>query len=381
MEQKIKEVFQRLEEAERKKQEIGIAIEFLDVLAIIREINQQLFSYAFMNIADCEELIMKRVCNTVDRKTVEKAVTEWAETVRRICYIRQLHIVDNRLIMDFMEEREDLFYIACTNGLGDTLYTAAFVKAFKECHNIPKVCLILKDTHKEMAGWFEGIDEVIVSSTLVKAFEEWSISNQVWRLDNYLFGHVPKDVCKREYLVSDPRALAKFKGLIFDIPNELPLEKPRFDYGNRDRLKEKYQLDKKTVILMPYAESSFALPEIFWELLARQFTENGYKLYTNVKDKEQKAVPLTEPMAESVNDTAVAAEECLAVMGLRSGLCDIVALTDVILFTFDTELEFYKNWNLAEITGKDSVFAYYCSNEGELKKAYADICYAFNMKL
>lgn len=51
----------------------------------------------------------------------------------------------------------DTTYIVCPGSIGDTLYVAALVKAFKKKNNISSVVLIVRKSHESIAGLFPSI--------------------------------------------------------------------------------------------------------------------------------------------------------------------------------------------------------------------------------
>ena len=259
-----------------------------------------------------------------------------------------MYIENNNLCAEFVDE--SYYYIVFPYGMGDTLYALSFAEAFRKKENISKrLCFIIKKAHKGIAGWFlKDDDEVIVSDDLVKSLNEFSISNGVWKLGNYLYAHFKKDPSGnlyKEYFDIGANMLDKYRSLVFDLPDDTETAVPVIPDASYDLI-EKYGIDKNTIILMPYARSQNWLPEGFWEALVRLFDRNGYKVLTNVVQGEPQ-IEGTTAMSESVEETAGLCKAALAVIALRSGLCDILALIDTPMFVIYTDRHSYESWNLS----------------------------------
>jgi len=80
----------------------------------------------------------------------------------------------------------------------------------------------------------------------------------------------------------------------------------------------------RTVILSPYAKSMVTLPDTFWQTLAETYRQEGYLVCTNVAGDE-KPVSGTRPLSIPIAQVVSAAEYAGLFIGIRSGLCDILA--------------------------------------------------------
>lgn len=98
-------------------------------------------------------------------------------------------------------------------------------------------------------------------------------------------------------------------------------------------LKQKYDnlgiVPQKTVIVSPYAYSVKTLPVWFWDRLACKLKEKGYQVFVSINDQNELNV------FDNMKTIFFPYEESKAVLeyagyflGLRSGLCDIVALVE-----------------------------------------------------
>lgn len=81
----------------------------------------------------------------------------------------------------------------------------------------------------------------------------------------------------------------------------------------------------KTVILFPYAKTATKMPETFWEKLASILVQKGYTVCTNSGGDGEPAVKGTKPLFFDIRYALEMVEAAGTVIGLRSGLCDVIA--------------------------------------------------------
>lgn len=258
-------------------------------------------------------------------------------------------------ISDILFE-QDKMYICCPASIGDTLYTAAFVKAYKtENPSVRKVCLILKKAHKDLGRLFPSVDDVLESDEIINILDSYSLYTQTWKQKNYIYGHFKKSIhfeYDKEYdQAVCRRILPRYRSLILGLSEDAEME----DAVYERRIVNSENQNRK-VVIMPYAKTAELLPTSFWEELVRRLVQDGYSVFTNIAGEKEKPVIGTEPMQESLLDTALLCEECKAVVSLRSGLCDLLGFTSAKLIVVNTSEELYSEWNLQDVFHKDGIY-------------------------
>lgn len=81
------------------------------------------------------------------------------------------------------------------------------------------------------------------------------------------------------------------------------------------------------VILAPYAKSVANLPGKYWDSIIEYYSGKGYRIYTNVSEKE-KELPGTFRLEVRLNELQSVVERAGTFIGLRSGLCDVLRVAD-----------------------------------------------------
>ncbi|WP_027204519.1 hypothetical protein [Butyrivibrio fibrisolvens] len=271
-------------------------------------------------------------------------------------------------------KNDDFFYILCPFGIGDTFYVCAFIEAYKAINNISKVCVIVKENHRAIPKWFKDVDSIIVSNELVESLKIFSIDKNMWKLDNYLYGHFKAYIqdgimgfYEKFYSVYD--FVSKYKKIVFELDDDANLSCPTFEKFDEDRARE-YGVDNKTVILMPYASSVPALPEEFFEIIAKYLMMSGYNVITNVYKEGEEPLKNTRAICEDIATTVGLCENACAVISLRSGLCDVLAFSKVRLFVINTGSDIY---NLSYVIQREGLKETDCTSLDKLNQVTSEI--------
>lgn len=167
-------------------------------------------------------------------------------------------------------------------------------------------------------------------------------SNHLVRMYKTLFGKIhlkinilhyhPMELYYDEFL----GFLRNYKGLnfyqmmsllVFDGVNPVnaPL-KQDCNKENIDLVFKKYKLERGyTVLLSPYANSLNGIPLKFWEKLASELNERGYRVCTNSFGLSEPPIKGTCGVALQYSDIIEFVEQAGTAICLRSGLCDIIS--------------------------------------------------------
>jgi ADP-heptose:LPS heptosyltransferase len=263
----------------------------------------------------------------------------------------------------------DTFYIVCPYGIGDTLYVASLAESFKKSRSIAKLCLIVKQGHRQIPDWFDAIDEKIVSDEIVNTLNLFSIFIGNYEYNNYLYGHFRKDkngAILPEYGACEIKNMIyRYKKLVFHLPPECLLEEPKItpDELLFERLMSEYHFNQNCIILMPYANSTALISAQFWAVLASFFINLGFTVFTNVKDAEESPVLNTIGLCADLATMAAICECCRLVISLRSGICDILAFTETNLVVLNTSEYHFNEWNLKSVTDRKNIYSFLTSNK------------------
>ena len=240
--------------------------------------------------------------------------------------------------------REDTFYIVCPHRIGETANAASLVNAFKKQNHIDRVCLIVKNAHGDIPDLFRSVDDKLVSDELVEICLGFSSFNEIRKCRNYLFCSPVKPDFLQDQEYINKHFISRYKSLMC-VGERSELEKI-------ESKKIFMKSSQKSVILMPHAHSALRLSNSFWEKLASILAENGYAVYTNIADETEYVIEGTQALYKPLADMPAFAEGCSFVIALRSGLCDLLALTKTKMVIINTGGLRSKVWDLEVVSDK-----------------------------
>ncbi|MCX8167111.1 MAG: hypothetical protein N3E37_04640 [Candidatus Micrarchaeota archaeon] len=254
-----------------------------------------------------------------------------------------------RLILEIKANKNEYVFFLSWH-MGDLYLFCSHVGVIKRKYS-KKICIVLPSKYLVVANYFLDvtIDRIIVDD---RVEIQSSISWWFYRIINHIFvivfGHLALVVPQIRKSVASYSSLILFN-IFYDIKRRSPLESFLFPLPNfcsafqdldlpalpkinkliyRERIKEKLSSitknNKKTVMLYPYSKTSPTLPKFFWENLCASLKAKGYVVLCNQFEDEEVidgAIPIHVPLEEAI----VFAEEIGWVIGLRSGIFDLIS--------------------------------------------------------
>lgn len=308
----------------------------------------------------------------IEQNQLQKMVKEKTKSVK----------VENQVLCQAgdVSFKKDIVYFLCPGSIGDTLYVASLVKAYKKKQGISTVVLLIKKNQESIAGLFPSVDGSIVSDELVDILDIYFREQKVWELENYRYGFARVGLDGHTYMRTyvEKNLLSGYKIAIMGLEEDAEIEEMRIDKGNvfTD------MFNQKTIILMPHESSAKRLPLSFWEDLCMELSEN-YILYTNTKDETERPIKGTQAVSRSLKDMTGISERCFAVISIRTGICDLLAFTKTNLIVLNTEQILAENWDLKKVFSRDNITNINCYNDwnpGKLKKEILQQLQIFSQK-
>lgn len=254
--------------------------------------------------------------------------------------------------LEVMGNRDkDNLYIICPYGIGDILVGALLADKLRKKNKYKdknKVVFLIRSNYSSMGKALKEFGECVADTRLAKKKEEYVIFTKQFHGKNYIYGHFPKNkdkkicygICVNDYVWQDYCVYVYHvkKDSLFHIVDTS---------GFENNLRE-----KRKVIICPYAYSTGMLPEKFWETLVEKLRQRNYQIYTNVSSSE-KEVRGTERLECSLSEILDIANSAKAVIAMRSGICDLLAVKSLApLFVINDNEGLAKYWNLEYLREK-----------------------------
>jgi hypothetical protein len=253
------------------------------------------------------------------------------DSLTMFLYYTGLKIRGLFLYRRFMKKlpKDAFMFVAPYTGIGDIYLVGLFFNEYLRQNNIKEyVFVVVSGACKKAAEMFNIENIKVVKSNhaedlvnLNKGFgTKFKIVtlNDGWSSDaiQWIRGYKNLDFAKM------------FRYFVFNFDDSVQYQlPPRKDWQREiDELFQKHNLTKgKTVILSPYSNTLFELPDNFWENIASHCKGLGYSVCTNCAVKNEKPIRGTEsvffPLGMAVDFVEVAGY----FVAIRSGLCDIIS--------------------------------------------------------
>ena len=253
-----------------------------------------------------------------------------------------IRVTGDRVFVQGVSDEDDVFFVLCPFGIGDTLFACSLMKEYMTKNNISKACMIIKQSHKTILDWYPDLGYIVVPEDDIVFLKDVSIRNRIWKLSNYLYGHFRVNNGQfQEIFYREEDLVTKYKKLVFGLDEKCELTRPLMPASDGFDA-ERFGVDDKTVILMPYASSVPLLPKEFFEIITKYLIGAGYNVATNVFKPGELPINNTKAICEDVATTIKLCERAYAVVSLRSGLCDALAFSKAKLFVINTGSVIYR---------------------------------------
>ena len=215
--------------------------------------------------------------------------------------------------------------ICPNNALGDVYWAMAFLPHYLEKHNISEFAVIVVGNNcKQVAKLFDIKNILTLENTEMDEFVQAIIFS---REENCIIAHHDRPYTDNIIRYLDKKFLSfidYYRYAVYGLAKNTSACSPtKFEAFENHK-----QIPKgKSVILSPYAKSVVELPNKFWEEIAIEYSNQGYKVYTNTRDCEQ-SICGTEPLNIPISQIKSAVEYAGTFIGIRSGLCDVLHTAD-----------------------------------------------------
>lgn len=260
--------------------------------------------------------------------------------------------VNGEKIYNMLSENrsENMDILICPAHLGDTIWIAIYAETYKKQHNREKLMFAVKDSQREIMEFFGDIDEVAcLNFHEMQDLTFYIAFKGLWNANGIRYAHFPIriGIDSGKLFTSQYNPTAAVHGYM----DETRCELLGLSEGSRKKEciealcpdKELYKKYQNAVMLMPTAISLSLLPKAFWETLALLLKSRGYEVYYNYNDlPEEMVLENAQPLKSSFCEMAGFAKAFRGFIGIRSGICDFLALLDArltVLYPEDTDYD------------------------------------------
>ena len=212
-------------------------------------------------------------------------------------------------------------------ALGDVYLVGRYLEAYcKKQHIVNYAITVVGGASRKVAELFELSNIVVLSQQESDALMSYSIFSEMCEVLHQRFPYPCMLGKMGNYKQLNFNDIYQYGIFGLDSSCEIKLPKRSETMDTIETLFQSENLRKgKTVILSPYANSLSNLPVEYWEQLAADYRERGYTICTNSSGEMEPPIQGTKGIFFPLADMIDAVEYAGTFVGLRSGLCDIVA--------------------------------------------------------
>lgn len=235
--------------------------------------------------------------------------------IRAIAYIVRLKQI----------KREEDIYILTNSPIGDTVYSMAFIKAFKESHPDKSVVILgyksrdsIYRLYKNSFHKIEYVDSehknimaILRRKALIRILKRYNIYSAYpyfYRKVPFNTGETTLDVIKRDLLA-----------LEYDANIQLPIV-PSQIITSIDNFNE---IKSRVAILNPYSTSMYGIEMGIYEAIAEFLISQGFVVYTNALSTQQ-TIKNTYRLECSIYELYEICKHIPLVVSTRSGIIDFL---------------------------------------------------------
>ena len=230
-------------------------------------------------------------------------------------------------------------------------YRLCLMKPALEKHYKGKIIVVIKAMHEAVCEMFEGLEYKICEDKSV----DFCKDRQCLMLDNIVsvptLGKIYSHFINYELAIYTNNQL-DFDRIRYMLPQDaqriLPTNLPKISESLREKLSQIAPLDK-IILFCPEANSFPRLPFIIFKYECQKLRKTGYSVIVNaLKYKQEYAKFFIDGVYDldlSLKDAIALGINCVGVISVRAGFCDIVAPHCKSLKIYYTLFESYLMWD------------------------------------
>lgn len=249
-------------------------------------------------------------------------------------------------------------------GIGDLL----FIMCYKNYFYDDNTYFIVNSNQKGLMKMYGIPDEKIkVVSEFWKLMLIGRCMASNYQNKDIIYAHQNRRIIPYKY---ENENLLGVKGLslldlnkvVLNIPQDSKVQSPKSILTKQKKkeiiIQNSFNMDKKNILLCPYATSSKMVSMDIWNSIIKKYLKQGYNIYTNVRNDTEKALENTIPLSLRLEELYGVVDQFEHVYSLRSGLCDLLAFSDVNLTVYYPPLEcdnIYTSYNFKNLGIRDDI--------------------------
>lgn len=235
-------------------------------------------------------------------------------------------------------------YFLCARGIGDTIIFLSKLKYTQIDFSKEKINLIIQDNQKVLIEAYSRY----VGKYIVLNRNKMNFCIKM-AMRGFLANNLRFIIPDGAYTFLGYRGLSisDLMNITLNLPPEMiEYEKPHFEWDDRRKQEviTKNNLESKQFVILGIdAESVLGIDKIIWEKIVKCLKKKGYIVVSNLRSPEQTPINETIGLYLPLNEIYLLAEYGGWFIGLRNGLCDLLAYSSCkMTVIYPSEKDKYK---------------------------------------
>lgn len=255
--------------------------------------------------------------------------------------MKMMYAQGETLYTSLKERRpEGVEIVIAPKHIGDTVWLCSLIGAYKKQHHHDRIMLVISELQKDIADGFPEIDYTLsLSAGNMKSLDFFIGIQQLWYQNHirYAFMEYTIVLANGHYINN---LMDKYDSLLYNNLDYLKLSSDT--RPARMRLPETVfspelaEMFPNAVLLMPGAITRIteSVSSAFWKKVSDELVAAGFTVYSNYNHLSHEfIVEGTEPLESSLRELMILSYYFKGFIGLRSGICDLLAQTDAKLIS------------------------------------------------
>lgn len=260
-------------------------------------------------------------------------------------------IKEGKQIIDRITKDKNNFFVFCPTSNGDIIFVSSLLTNLSQKKDYYLVLGLNQEFFSKLFSYIKG--SVLVSKTDMNKIIYYFQRTGKFKGDNYLYAFVRQGMNKHgniNHFDTDwdcSKVLShRYKESVFKCNIDSSISNITYKIDNKKsrNICKKNDINNMSIVIMPISNSELCLSKSFWNKLIRVLNEKGYSVYTNIGKNE---LPLdnTKPLALSFEDLFCIANKVKMFISVRSGICDLLALTSAKQIVINSSKNNYYKWD------------------------------------
>lgn len=275
--------------------------------------------------------------------------------ILRNIYISFIRVPTAIFYIIFKFPNKSIHYIVICDHIGDSLIAFGYLEQYCRQKKIHKAVIVTTKRMIPLTNHYKKCwDHLMIFSskqlTFILEAGKTNFGNHVIKKLKHITFINPSNEFTSEFLQYPARfPMLSLKDCIkygeLELKENTTFNTPIYKTVNIEKEFQDLRLKRgRTIILSPYEAAAAPVSLSFFDLLAENLIDRGFRVLTNVTSSKQRIAKGSNPLLCDIGKMAALSEYCGWVIGVRSGLFDLLSYAECHLIALYAPNNIYFNF-------------------------------------